>query len=156
LELGVSQRPARLALDLLNAAEGVGGNQPLLRGPVERPQDDGDDLPLRPVALPFGMLGEPLLEVDGPAVAVVDLAPAVGLGEALQVAAAFLEGPLAVLALVKFEVALNDIGHPECDRRVVLRALEDLLELLLGELLVGGILVTLEQDDAPPLDGGGV
>src|SRR5262249_4761080 len=86
-ELLVSERPAGLALRLLDAAERIGGDESLLRGPVERPHDDRHNLGLRPVAHPLRMLRDPLLDVDGQAILVVDFAEAVGLGEELQVAA---------------------------------------------------------------------
>ena len=104
------------------------------------------------------MLGEPLLDVDGQAVAVVDLAQAVGLGEELQVAAAFLERPLAVLRLVEAEVTFDDVGDAEgAGAASFFEPLEDLAELLLRracELASGSL--ALEQGDAPSVDVGAV
>src|SRR3954454_8646216 len=102
-------------------------------------------LALRPVTPPFRMLGEPLLDVDGQAVAVRDLAEAVDLSELLEIATAFLEGPLAVLRLLEAEVAVDDLGDGDAGRRqVVFRTAEDLAEFLRSELPVAGVLFTLE------------
>ena len=51
--------------------------------------------------------------MDGQAIAVVHLPPAVGLGEELEVALPLLERPLAVLALVELEVALDDVSNAQ-------------------------------------------
>jgi hypothetical protein len=81
----------------------------------------------------------------------------VGLGEQLEVALAFLECPFAVLGLMEFQVALNDIGDPKLTGgRVVLGVLDDLPEQFRRELGVGGVLVALEQSDTATVDIGTV
>src|SRR5439155_110067 len=92
-----------------------------------------------------------------PLLAGVDLARPLPLHPDRGVAEERLERLLGVPRLVEGQVAVDYVGDAEtASLGVVLRALEDLLELLLGRVEVGVGLLPLEQDDAAALDGGGV
>jgi hypothetical protein len=68
-----------------------------------------------------------------------------------------LNSRFAVFALVALEVALDDVGDEQlAGGGVVLRVPEDLAEFLPGEVVVGGVLVALEQGDAAAADVGTV
>jgi hypothetical protein len=62
--------------------------------------------------------GDPLLDVDGQSVAVVDRAEAVLFGEELRVAPPLLKGAFAVLGLAEGEVAVDDFGVAQPTRPV--------------------------------------
>lgn len=82
-EFGVGHGPARLSTTMPDAPEGVGDNDSLLDGPIERPLDDADDAGQCPIRFPLLVAVEPAGQVDRKTVR--NQPKSLGFGEFLQV-----------------------------------------------------------------------
>ena len=90
----------------INTPKGVGDDDPLLYGPIERPLDDADDVRQSPVRFPVLVAIEPAGQVDWQTFG--NRPKTLGFRESLQVVLATGEAPVGVRPFGMSEVEVND------------------------------------------------